>query len=214
LISRLYRRDDIDLEGATAGTREIGNADQSMWEKLWVGDTGLYLVVHSERESRKSNPTEVEILTRILAAGGTQPSDSIGIITPHRAQRAMLNAAVVSNAAVDVVDTVERLQGGERQTIIVSATASDNTAISKSAEFILDLNRSNVAFSRAQRRLMVICSDALLDHIPAELENYESTLLWKSLREVCSLQIGEDNVSGHTVRIYTPPITATAPAGQ
>jgi hypothetical protein len=207
LISRLYKRDDIDLSGASAGTRAIGNVNQSVWEKLWAGETGLYLVIHGERESRKSNPTEVEILTRILAAGGSQPAGSIGIITPHRAQRAMITAAVVGNPAVDVVDTVERLQGGERQTIIVSATASDNTAISKSAEFILDLNRSNVAFSRAQRRLIVICSETLLDHIPAELEDYESTLLWKSLREVCSLAIGDDVVSGHEVRIYTPPIS-------
>jgi hypothetical protein len=206
LIARLYQRDDIDLDGITAGERHIGDATQSVWEKIWAGETGLYLLVHTERQSRKSNETEVEIVSRILQSSGAQPANSIGIITPHRAQRSMLTAAVAGNTAVDVVDTVERLQGGERSTIIVSATASDNTAISKSAEFILDLNRSNVAFSRAQRRLVVICSETLLDHIPAELENYESTLLWKSLREVCSLEVGHDDVSGHAVTVYTPPI--------
>ena len=88
---------------------------------------------------------------------------------------------------------------GKGRTIIVSATASDHTSISKSAEFILNLNRSNVAFSRAMDRLIVICSETLLDHIPAELDQYESALLWKSLREICSSLVGTDTISGHRI---------------
>ena len=84
-----------------------------------------------------------------------------------------------------MVETVERLQGGERPVVIVSGTASEPNAIAKSAEFLLDLNRSNVAFSRCQERLIVVCSRSLLDHIPADLENYQAALLWKSLRARC-----------------------------
>jgi len=38
-----------------------------------------------------------------------------------------------------MIDTVERLQGGECETIIVSGTQSDTKAIGESAEFILNL---------------------------------------------------------------------------
>ncbi len=107
---------------------------------------------------------------------------------------------------VDVIDTVERLQGGERPTVIVSATASDPSAISKNVEFILDLNRSNVAFSRTQERLIVVCSDTLLDHIPPEFEHYESAMLWKSLRAICSELIATESLNGHKVQIFTPSL--------
>jgi hypothetical protein len=104
-----------------------------------------------------------------------------------------------------VIDTVERLQGGERPTVVVSGTVSDPTAVAANAGFVLNLNRANVAFSRVQDRLVVICSRALLDHIPAEVEHYESAALWKALRDLCSEPVGETEVGGHRVRLYRPP---------
>jgi superfamily I DNA and/or RNA helicase len=114
-------------------------------------------------------------------------------------------SAQITNPAVGVIDTVERLQGGERPTIIVSGTASDPAAIASNARFLLDLNRSNVAFSRAQERLVVVCSRSLLDALPAELEDYHAALLWKSLRSLCTRQVAEGQVSEATYEVYTVP---------
>jgi superfamily I DNA and/or RNA helicase len=72
------------------------------------------------------------------------------------------------------------------------------------------LNRSNVAFSRAKDRLIVICSETLLDHIPSDLDQYQSTLLWKSLRELCSTLLGSTSINGHVVSLYTPPFEPNA----
>jgi hypothetical protein len=205
LIGRLYQRDNIELDGlphnapATTGTA-------TGWQRIWQRATGLYLIVHNERQSRKHNELEADVIEAILNAGNPQPQASIGIVTPHRAQRTLLSSRIGQNAAVDVVDTVERLQGGERPTIIVSATASDSSAISTSAEFILDLNRSNVAFSRAQARLIVVCSESLLNHIPAELEQYDSTLLWKSLRQICTIELAAETMNGYNVRLFAPDV--------
>ena len=145
-----------------------------------------------------------------FSAGSLQPA-SVAIMTPHRAQRSFLKTRLAAHSvAVDVIDTVERLQGGERPTVIVSATASDPSAIATNVEFVLDLNRSNVAFSRAQNRLIVVCSDSLLDHIPAEVEHYQSAMLWKSLRAICSRQVGDTSIEGYSVRVFTPPVEAFA----
>ncbi|MBD2367375.1 AAA family ATPase [Leptolyngbya sp. FACHB-402] len=206
LVARLYVRDGIHLTGPERNSSP-GIVPVTAWEKLWSASTGLYLVLHSERRSRKNNETEVAIVEQILEANyAAIPENSVAIVTPHRAQKALLNSGLTNyRNIVDVVDTVERLQGGERPTVIVSATASDPSAISKNVEFILDLNRSNVAFSRAQERLIVVCSSSLLDHIPADLEHYESAMLWKSLREICSQEVACETVNGHTVQIFTPP---------
>lgn len=99
----------------------------------------------------------------------------------------------------------------QRPTVIVSPTASDRSAISANVEFVLDLNNSNVAFSRARDRLIVNYPDTLLDHIPAGVEHYDSAMLWKSLRAICSRQAGSATVGGHAVRIFTPPVDAHSP---
>lgn len=208
LIGRLYRLDDIELDGlARDGVEPVEPAEGS-WERIWERATGLYLVLHNERESRRANAVEVEIIEQILAAGGDLQAGSVGIVTPHRAQRSLLSTRLARfNGPVDVIDTVERLQGGERPTIIVSATASDPAGIAANVEFILDLNRSNVAFTRTQDRLVVVCSEALLDHIPAEIEHYDSAMLWKSLRALCSQPLATETIDGYEVRILTVPLT-------
>jgi hypothetical protein len=211
LIARLYRRDEIELEGREVPGGEISPLGVSPWEVPWRGATGLFLVVHAERESRQANAVEVKIIEQLLhasGANGQQPPGSIAVITPHRAQRSLLRSRLAEfygeDLPVDVIDTVERLQGDERPTVIVSATASDASAIDRNVEFILNLNRANVAFSRTEQRLIVVCSETLLDHMPVELEHYDSALLWKSLRGLCVREVAVAGVDGYGVRILTP----------
>ena len=101
---------------------------------------------------------------------------------------------------------MERFQGGQCSTIIVSGTQSDATEISGNAEFILDLNRTNVIFSRAKERLIVVCSKNLLDSIPSEAEEYEKSILWKKLRSFCSATVFKDVYKGHCVEVRIPPL--------
>src|SRR5437588_12286967 len=127
----------------------------------------------------------------------------------------MLRACLEPYAdAVTIIDTVERLQGGERPTIIVSGTESDPQAIGAAASFILNLNRANVAFSRTQERLIVVCAETLLDHIPPELEDYESAMLWKSLRNLCGRIVFHTDVAGYAVRVMAPLIRQPGGLGQ
>ncbi|MDJ0797315.1 MAG: AAA domain-containing protein [Calothrix sp. MO_167.B12] len=208
LIARIYRQDDIELQGKERDNNIEQDEITGSWEKLLQGSKGLYLVLHDERESKRSNQLEVEIVKKILDSGGELPDNSTAILTPHRAQRSLLKTELADydGNAVDVIDTVEKVQGGERDNVIVSATASNPSAIGKNVEFILSLNRSNVAFSRVKKRLIVVCSKTLLDYIPTELEHYEEAILWKALRSECSQLIFTENINEHTVEIFTPPL--------
>lgn len=208
LIARLYRMDGLTLEGLPEARPIPGvtSGTEDLWHRMWRDPTGLFLVTHEECASKQSNPVEADIIARILGGAEQVAAGSVGIVVPHRAQRALLKAALGENPAVDVIDTVERLQGGERPTIIVSATASDPAAINARAKFILGLNRANVAFSRAQRRLIVVCSERLIAHLPPSAEHYAEAMLWKSLRAACSEFVGRTEVGGYGVRVWTAPL--------
>lgn len=215
LIARLYRKDNIELQGKPRDESIKQDEITGTWEKLLQGNGGLYLVVHDERESKRSNQIEVKIIKKILDAGGDIPNGSTAILTPHRAQRSLLKTKLANyyENAVDVIDTVEKVQGGERDNVIVSATASNPSAIGKTVEFILSLNRSNVAFSRVKKRLIVVCSKTLLDYIPKEIEHYEEATLWKALRSECTDTLFNDNIDKHQVQVLTRSLKSRTKEG-
>jgi hypothetical protein len=97
----------------------------------------------------------------------------VGIVTPHRAQRAQVVRALVDafpetdpNLIDSAVDTVERFQGGERHTILISFGVGDPDVIRGEERFLLQLERSNVAISRAMGKCIVFLSDEVANHIP------------------------------------------------
>lgn len=203
LIQPLYRRDDIDLKGREGRAPSRGTGEP--WRSVWTGGEGVYLLVHEEAGSRKRNPLEAEIISRILeAAPPDLGPEEVAVVTPFRAQRTLLRQRLEER--VDLVDTVERLQGGERRVIFYSASASDPQALTELQEFILDANRTNVAFSRAKERLVVVVSHTLLNFLPQEREAYQKAVLWKELRILCPclLEKGEVVAEGlqHRVRLY------------
>jgi hypothetical protein len=203
LIRGVYAHDNITL--SSARTAEATTYDfTDPWSGLWSGDHGVFLVVHDERQSRKANRLEVEIIRRVCDGAPAPLAANTAIVTPHRAQRQLLREELADR--VGLIDTVERLQGGERDVVIVSGCASDPAAIGASAAFILDLNRANVAFSRVRHRMIVICAQTLLDHIPSEIELYDDAALWKALRDLCTEHCAVTEVSGYRVRILTPPV--------
>ncbi|RKF31928.1 hypothetical protein BCY89_17415 [Sphingobacterium siyangense] len=204
LISRLYLEDGVNLLGREPELIQNHLTLSHDFEKLWCNPTGLYLILHDERESRKSNKFEAEIIKELLKYSKNNiPANSVAVITPHRAQRTLLSNYLGCFSEVDLIDTVERLQGGEKDNIIVSATVSDPSAISENAEFILSLNRANVAFSRAQKKLIIICSKELINFIPSEIQHYDSSLLWKTVRNICSIKIGEYRTENYCADIFT-----------
>lgn len=210
LISRLYRLDDVDLQGLPRDIEIVDALQQdNSWNRIWQGSYGLFLVLHSERRSQKYNRFEAEIIRNIVEAGLPRENDSIAVVTPHRAQRSLLRTVLQRQygGPVGIIDTVERLQGGERPIVILSATESDVSYINSNVSFILDLNRSNVAFSRSRDRLIVVCSESLINHIPTDYEQYESAMLWKALRNVCSRLVANLSVQGEGVHVFTfePP---------
>lgn len=87
---------------------------------------------------------------------------------------------------IPLVDTVEKLQGKEREVILVSYGVTDEEYASSEAQFLLSRNRFNVAATRAERKLIVFCSDTILDIVPTDRRVLLESMMLREFRYYCT----------------------------
>jgi DNA replication ATP-dependent helicase Dna2 len=120
--------------------------------------------------SEKVSQAQAQIAQRIvvgLRARGVPP-DHIGVIAPYRAQVAAIRQRLASSGERDVtVDTVDRFQGAEREVIVLSfGLEATPPPGSSGAAFLADPHRLNVALTRAQRKLILVGNQCVLEEVP------------------------------------------------
>ncbi len=141
------------------------------------------LVLHDEAESQDANRTEVALVQAMLEALDDTSGD-IGVVTPHNAQKGRLVESVGNRVTAD---TVERFQGGERDVMFISATASDPEYVRDEAEFLLSPNRLNVAMSRMKKKLVIVASESVFRVTPSDADEFDQTLIWKRLYDALGI---------------------------
>jgi AAA domain len=180
-------------------------------------DFPLVVVAHDECESQMRNPFEQRLIEPVLRAladptmFGLNAVDGMGIVVPHRAQRAALQLAFPELCIIDptsgmpvrsAIDTVERFQGGERTVILVSATESDRAYLLASSQFLLDPRRLTVALSRAKRKMILVASRSIFSLFSPDEETFANSMLWKNLLRACSTLLWEGEREGKKVRVW------------
>ncbi len=112
----------------------------------------VFVPVVPERVSDdRKNETEasvVEDLVRFYIREHHMAPESIGVVSPFRAQVVLLRQRLAGTGVS--IDTVERFQGGERDIMILSFVRSRGTG------FVFDERRLNVAITRARRKLVLV----------------------------------------------------------
>lgn len=93
--------------------------------------------------------------------------EDILFVAPYNYQVNKLKAALGDKARVGSVD---KFQGQEAPVVILSMCASSAHESPRGLKFLLDRNRMNVAVSRAQCMAIIVYSPALLESIPATIE--------------------------------------------
>ena len=152
------------------------------------------------------NPLEADLVARIaarLAAIMARPgdgavgdavyfaADGFAVLSPHRAQNAAIRAALAGygfgteERPLPLVDTVDKLQGQERDVVVVSYGVADEEYAEAEAKFLLSSNRFNVATTRPRRKLIVLCSDAVLDVVPQDRKVLLEAMMLKEFRGFC-----------------------------
>ena len=147
-----------DLPGVTRDAltetpvRFIDTAGASYDEEL-EEDTG-------SRFNAQEAALAVKKVRALLALGVA--AEQIGLITPYRAQVRLLRDRLADVPGLEV-DSVDGFQGREKEAIVVSLVRSNNEG---GIGFLSDTRRTNVAFTRARRALVVIGDSATLASDP------------------------------------------------
>ena len=199
LRREVYHQDGIAYHSKRTGVLPAFPQGDAYVDAVLAPDYPLVVVVHDEAASQHRNPFERALVTPVLAslaAHGYDAAEGLGVVVPHRAQRAALQEAVplltttdpVSGAVTaSAVDTVERFQGGERTVILISATESDPAYLLASSKFLLDPRRLTVALSRAKQKMILVASRSLFELFSADEETFHNAQLWKNLlRRTCT----------------------------
>ncbi|NOT74008.1 MAG: AAA family ATPase [Cyclobacteriaceae bacterium] len=98
---------------------------------------------------------------------------TLGIITPYRAQVDLLHKLAESSSTLEplnkliTINTVDAFQGQERDVIVISFVRSNNEG---EVGFLADIRRTNVAMTRAKRKLIMIGDSATLGSHPFYVE--------------------------------------------
>jgi hypothetical protein len=204
LRRHVYAADRIDFRSSNRTRLEACEGLDEEWLRAALApEHALVVVEHDEEGSQQSNEFEAALVESIARAASEglklDARTGLGVVVPHRAQKALLAARLPHLA--DAIDTVERFQGGERDLIVVSATVSDREFAESESDFLLEPRRLTVAVSRPKRKLIVVASRALFDLIPQDLDAYERGSLWKRLRRESARTLFDGQVYGHRVTV-------------
>ncbi|HEX8337424.1 MAG TPA: ATP-binding protein, partial [Pyrinomonadaceae bacterium] len=118
--------------------------------------------------------------------------EGLAVLSPHRAQNSAIRQALgrlgfgEEGRPMPLVDTVEKMQGKEREVILVSYGVADEEYATAEAQFLLSRNRFNVAATRAERKLVVVCSTAVLDAVPTDRRTLLDAMMLKEFRQYCA----------------------------
>ncbi|MGY1512270.1 DEAD/DEAH box helicase [Aeromonas hydrophila] len=178
-VATLLHEDDISSQGNRYEAQLVAGM-------VWM----LRNTVSAELDGRNSTAVHRAVTAQEFWKG------SIGIVTPHRAQRALVIQELENlwpaeaNLIADAVDTVERFQGGERHTIIVTFGVADVDIIGGEEAFLMQLERTNVAVSRAMAKCIVVMPDALAAHIPEDKRALQTAYALKNyVEEFCNQRV-------------------------
>jgi uncharacterized protein len=148
-------RQRIEVAGPLGGTgfrmvyvRHQGNQNTSLEEVEKVRE--IYAQLTAERAAwidRNGDPHEMT-------------GEGVLVVAPYNAHVAALKAALPAGAKVG---TVDKFQGQEAPVVIYSLASSTADDAPRGMEFLYNLNRLNVATSRARCLAVVVCSPCLLE---------------------------------------------------
>lgn len=180
-----FHRNDVD--GFMQEAPEVNH----LLTKILDPERPVVLVLADHRGCHQKSDLEAEIVarlaSRLMVEHGMNP-DRLALISPHRAQN---NATAVrlreliddSDVPLPVIDTVERLQGAERDVIFFAITTSDPDHVM--SEFLNNPNRFNVAITRARQKLIVVGSRAFFLAVPQDEETLQANRCFKEFFQFC-----------------------------
>lgn len=145
---------------------------------------------NNDIRSKEEASVIVNLIIQILKNGIS--AKEIAVIAPYRAQgrliKGLLSKSIDNEIIKDIiVDTVERIQGQEKEVILISLTTSSPIHAEQRAEFYFQPNRLNVAITRPKLKRIVVGSIALFETKSNDKEYQEWINIFKKFYEQCDI---------------------------
>lgn len=222
LREEIYWKDGIDYHSNKTDLLKKFNHNDDFVAAILAPEHPIVVIVHNESESQTRNIFEQELIAPILNAlanknlYGLDAIEGLGVVVPHRMQRAALQTAFPflqvrygsSNELRSAIDTVERFQGGERDVILVSATESDREYVLASSKFLLDPRRLTVAMSRAKEKMVLVAARSVFSIFDPDEETFANLQMWKNLlRHHCTHKLWQGERLGKSVEVWGTELT-------
>lgn len=152
------------------------------------------LILHNVFDANGRSPHEAKLVAELvddLLQNGVNIKD-IGIMSPFRAQvreikkevKKVLPKSISKPFDILLVDTVDGMQGQERNYIIYSFANSHPLESMRRLDFFYSPNRLNVAITRAIKKCFVISNYKVFDIIDDELRDHEEYMAIKDSLDV------------------------------
>lgn len=203
--SRTFYRNEL-RSSVEAGPRRLNlSPEVTPWDFALDPDSpAVFLDLCHQNTTVRSRIEAETVLELVLSLLMREVApEEIGVVVPYRAQSRLIRSLLRRNLMDDdllrnlVVDTVERMQGQEREVILVSfATASPKFA-AQVADFLFQPQRLNVAVTRPRTKLILVGSHHMLDADQYDPEQAESMRMLRDLIDSClHLTVPGGNLNG------------------
>ena len=157
-----YKGDLVSKRSADKSTFRLPNVPLK-YSQILSSEEPFVFIRTPGINKRSSNRDEAELVADIVysAVESGLDAEEIGIVTPYRAHAKAIKSCLSDKLGIFssksiVTDTVERMQGQEREMIIISMCSSDPQYITAIADFFFQSERLNVAITRPQTKLILI----------------------------------------------------------
>jgi uncharacterized protein len=166
---------------------------------------GLWVAAVAHEGNRNSSSEEVVLIDRILArllrqearwidrhgAPHKMTPDHVLVVAPYNSQVSLLSERLASQGIR--VGTVDRFQGQEAPVVIYSMTTSTPEDAPRGMEFLYNLNRLNVATSRARCASILVASPRLFEpecKSPRQMQLANALCRYVELGRSVALELG------------------------
>ncbi|MDZ4786931.1 MAG: AAA domain-containing protein, partial [bacterium] len=164
-------------------TKEDDTQYQCSYHSQILNSDAHKLILHNVFDAQGRSPHEAKLVAELvsdLLQNGVNIKD-IGIMSPYRAQvreikkevKKVLPKGISKPFDMLLVDTVDGMQGQERNYIIYSLANSHPLESMARLDFFYSPNRLNVAITRAIKKCFVIANYKVFDIIDAELKDHK-----------------------------------------
>ena len=162
--SNNYYNGELTSERKNSESKFLLKSVPAFHKDILSSENPLVFIKTPDKNSRNSNLKEAKLVASIIESAveaGLNPKD-VGVVTLYRSHAKTLKSCLqntklgIFESKLIVTDTVERMQGQEREMIIISLCSSDPQYLASVAEFFFQFERLNVAITRPKTKLIII----------------------------------------------------------